>query len=124
MRRKISKGDKCSGGPSRCDPKLGQREGAHALLAPSAGASSGCENELDGEKLESSRLLVDSRSEPRIAGAVADFDGLESESFVGVELEPPGVAASSDGVDVGLCCRPPVVRRSCGWVGRRAKRRA
>ena len=48
-----SKGDKCSGGPSRCHPKRGQREGAHALLAPSMGASSGCENELDGEQLES-----------------------------------------------------------------------
>ena len=51
-----SKGDKCYGpsgaetdlsdaqcvplgGPSRCDPKCGQREGAHVLLAPSAGAS-------------------------------------------------------------------------------------
>ena len=114
----------------RCDPKCGQREGAHVLLAPSAGASSGGENELDGEKLESSRFVVDSRSEPRIAGAEADLDGLESESFVGVELEPPGVAgvvkvtapsaASFDGVDVGLRCRSPVVRRSCGWVGRRA----
>ena len=77
-----SKGDKCSGSPSRGDPKRGQREGAQALLAPSAGASSGCEN--GGEKLESSRLVVDSRSEPRIAGAEADFDGSESESFVGV----------------------------------------
>ena len=35
-----SMGNKCSAGPSRCDPKLGQREGAHALLAPSAGAIS------------------------------------------------------------------------------------
>ena len=66
---KDSKGDKCSGGPSRCDPKRGQREGAHALLAPSAGASSACENELDGEKLASSRLLVDSRSSPSVSGS-------------------------------------------------------
>ena len=114
-----SKGGKCSGGAV-----------LPTLLAPSAGASSGGENELDGEKLESSRFVVDSRSEPRIAGAEADLDGLESESFVGVELEPPGVAgvvtvtapsaASFDGVDVGLRCRSLVVRRSCGWVGRRA----
>ena len=85
-----SKGDKCSGGPSRCDSKRGQREGAHVLLAPSAGASSGGENELDGGKLESSRFDVDSRFDPRVAGAEADFDSLESESFFGVELEPPG----------------------------------
>ena len=82
------------------------------LLAPSAGASSGSENELHGEKLESSRFDVDSRFDARIAGAEADFDGLESETFVGVELEPPGIAgavtatapsgASLDRVDVGL----------------------
>ena len=87
--------------------------------------ASGCENELDSEKLEPSRSDVDSRFHPRIAGAETDFDGLESENFVGVELEPPGVAgavsaiapngALLDRVDVGLRCRSPVVRGWTAW---------
>ena len=55
--------------PPAVTPSAVSGRGAHALLAPSAGASSGCENELDGEKLESSRLLVDSRSAPSVSGS-------------------------------------------------------
>ena len=70
-----SMGTKCSAGPSRCDPKRGQREGAHELLASSVGASS---------------------------GGVADFDGLESKIFVGAEFVPPGVAGASAASFVGM----------------------
>ena len=48
---------------------------------------------------------------------------MSSWSLLAVTATAPS-GASLDRVDVGLRCRSPVIRQSCGRVGRRAKRRA